>query len=61
MVVLGDNPRLRPAWRRGRAGPTRGGDGGGEGEGEGGRALYNHCKIDPPLPSSNRLVPASRR
>jgi len=45
VVVLGDDPRPRPAWRRGRARPTRGGGGGGEGEG--GRALYNHCKIDP--------------
>ncbi|PAN46909.1 hypothetical protein PAHAL_9G223900 [Panicum hallii] len=35
VVVLGDDPRPRPAWRRGRARPTRGG-------GEGGRALYNH-------------------
>ncbi|CAN6299110.1 unnamed protein product [Urochloa humidicola] len=37
VVVLGDDPRPRPAWRRGRARPTRGG-----GEGQGGRALYNH-------------------
>ncbi|KAF8723075.1 hypothetical protein HU200_022225 [Digitaria exilis] len=44
VVVLGDDPRPRPAWRRGAARPTRGG--GGRGEGEGGRALYNHCKIE---------------
>ncbi|OEL35787.1 putative disease resistance RPP13-like protein 1 [Dichanthelium oligosanthes] len=37
VVVLGDDPRPRPAWRRGRARPTRGG-----GVGHGGRALYNH-------------------
>ncbi|XP_066386984.1 uncharacterized protein [Miscanthus floridulus] len=41
VVVLGDDPRPRPASRRGRARPTRGGRGG-EGGGEGGRALYNH-------------------
>ncbi|XP_066384759.1 uncharacterized protein [Miscanthus floridulus] len=34
VVVLGDDPRPRPASWRGRARPTRGG--------EGGRALYNH-------------------
>ena len=38
VVVLGDDPRPRPASWQGRARPTRGG--------EGGRALYNHCKID---------------
>ncbi|CAL4933620.1 unnamed protein product [Urochloa decumbens] len=54
VVVLGDDPRPRPApaWRRGRARPTRGG--GRSGEGEGGRALYNHCKIDSP---SHELEP----
>ncbi|KAJ1295216.1 hypothetical protein BS78_01G207100 [Paspalum vaginatum] len=36
VVVLGDDPRPPPMSRRGRARPTRGG------EGEGGRALYNH-------------------
>lgn len=41
VVVLGDDPRPRPATTRGRRRRTRGG------EGEGGRALYNHCKIDP--------------
>lgn len=46
VVVLGDDPRPRPASRRGRARPTRGGEGGGEG----GRALYNHCKIEIPCP-----------
>ncbi|RCV42540.1 hypothetical protein SETIT_9G224700v2 [Setaria italica] len=37
VVVLGDDPRPRPrpAWRRGRARPTRGG-------GDGGRPMYNH-------------------
>lgn len=51
VVVLGDDPRPRPASWRGHARPTHGGRGrgrGGEGGGEGGRAPYNHCKIEIP-------------
>lgn len=50
VVVLGDDPRPRPASMRGRARPTTRGGRGGEVGGEGGRALYNHCKIEIPSP-----------
>ncbi|OQU91646.1 hypothetical protein SORBI_3001G221601 [Sorghum bicolor] len=49
VLVLGDDPRPRPASSQGLVRPTRGGRGRGRG-GEGGRTLYNHCKIEIPCP-----------